>query len=123
MSIGHLLNRNLEVWRTERQPDGAGGWIQTRVFSHNVDARISRASVSEKTFARSQVGDMQGEAELTHVLYFDDGTDVLRGDRLRDPEYSDEEYRIIGTQRATNPDVYIRAEAELDQPEITEEVS
>lgn len=121
MSIGHLLNREVEIWRTQREPDGAGGWVQTRVFSHRLEARISRASVRERAFARSEVGDMQGAAELTHILYFDDGSDILRGDRVRDPAFNDEEYRVIGTQRATNPDVYIRAEAELLQPELTQE--
>lgn len=122
MSVGHLLNREVEVWRTERQPDGAGGWNQTRVFSHNLEVRISRASVREKSFARTEVGDMQGEAELTHIIYADDDADVLRGDRLRAVDF-DEEYRVIGTQRATNPDVYVRIEAEMQQPEPTQEVS
>lgn len=123
MSIGHLLNREVEVWRADRVSDGAGGWTKTFVFSHTLEARISRAGVSERSFARSEVGDMQGAAELTHILYFDDGADIRRADRVRDPEFDDEEYRVIGTQRATNPDVYVRAEAELVQREVTEEAS
>lgn len=119
MSIGHLLNRDVEIWRTTRTPDGAGGWHQTRVFSHVLPARISRASVGERTFTRSEVGDMQSAAELTHILYFDDGADVRRGDRVRDPVYDDEEYRVIGTQRSTNPEVYIRAETERIEREQT----
>lgn len=118
MSVGHLLNREVEVWRTQRQPDGAGGWVQTRVFSHFLPVRVSRAGVSEKSFARTEVGDMQGEAELRFIIYADDGADVLRGDRLRAPEY-EEQYRVIGTQKSTNPEVYVRIEAELEQPEPT----
>lgn len=119
MAIAHLLNRTVQVWRTEREPDGAGGWVSTRVFSHNLEVRISRAGVRERAFARTDVGDMQGAAELTHIIYADDDADIRRGDRLRTIDLEVVEYRVMGTQRATNPDVYIRAEAELIQPEET----
>lgn len=119
MAIAHLLNRTLEVWRTVREPDGAGGWTQTQVFSHDLDMRVSRASVSEKVLARTDVGPMQGEAELTHILYADDGADLLRGDDVHDPENPADWYRIMGVQRSTNPETYVRAEAKLDQVEPT----
>jgi hypothetical protein len=64
---------------------------------------------------------MQAAAELTHIGYADEGSDVLRGDEWRDPDF-DEKFRIMGSQLSTNPDVYIRVECELVQSEPTNEV-
>lgn len=114
--IGHLTDRTVEVWRNVRTADGAGGWLTTRVYSHDLEVRISTASVAERSFARTQVGDMQGAAELTHVVYADGYADLLRGDQLRDDEF-DERYRVIGTQRTSKAETYVRANCELIQTE------
>lgn len=116
MSVIHLMNRVVAVWRTERTPDGAGGWITAKVFSHELDVRISRANIAERTFSRTAIGDMQAGAELTHIVYADGLADIRRGDELRDGEFS-ELYRVIGTQRASVPDVYTRAQCELIEVE------
>lgn len=129
MSIGHLLNREVEIWRHTRTPDGAGGWFKTLVFSHTEPARISRANVSERSFSRSEVGDMQASAELKFIIYFNSDASVRRGDRVFDVDAdapgggTNAEYRVFGAQLATNPDVYLRVEAELIQPEQTGEES
>lgn len=117
--IGHLTDRTVEVWRNVRTPDGAGGWLTSRVFSHDLEVRISTASLSERSFARVQVGDMQGAAELSHVVYADGYADLLRGDELFD-ELFDERYRVIGTQRPSVPQAYVRANCQLLQVEPTE---
>lgn len=117
--IGHLTDRTVEVWRNVRTPDGAGGWLTARLYSHDLEVRISTASLRERSFARTQVGDMQGAAELTHVVYADGYADILRGDELRDDEFS-ENYRVIGTQRPSKAETYTRANCELIQVEPTE---
>jgi hypothetical protein len=117
-TVTHLLNRQIAVWRNSRTPDGAGGWVTERVFSHDLDVRVSRARINETRIVRSQIGPMQAEARVTHIVYADADADLLRGDELRDNTYG-ETYRVIGTQRATGPDVYVRAEAELLQAEPT----
>jgi len=121
-TVTHLLNRQIAVWRNSRTPDGAGGWVTERAFSHDLDVRVSRARISEPPLARSQVGPMQGEARVTHVVYADADADLLRGDEVRDDTYG-ETYRVIGTQRSTQPDTYLRAEAELIQTEPTNEAA
>lgn len=117
--IGHLTNRTVEVWRNIRTPDGAGGWLTSRAYSHDLEVRISTASLRERSLARTQVGDMQGAAELTHVVYTDGLDDIVRGDELRDDEFS-EKYRVIGTQRPSEAATYIRANCELTQAEPTQ---
>lgn len=119
-TVTHLLNRQVEVWRNSRTPDGAGGWATKRVYSHDLDVRVSRARINEVRIVRSQIGPMQAEARVTHIVYADGDADVLRGDELRDDTYA-EQFRVIGTQLATGPDVYLRAEAELIETEPTNE--
>ncbi|CAL9457105.1 hypothetical protein SUDANB15_02542 [Streptomyces sp. enrichment culture] len=119
--VTFLLNRTLEVWRTSRVPDGAGGSVVTRVHSHDLKVRISSASMRERSLAPTQSGDTQGAAELTHVVYADGLADILRGDELRDAEFG-ENYRVITTRRPSVA-VYTRADCERIESEPAEEGS
>lgn len=118
--IGHLTNRTVEVWRVVRTEDGAGGWITSPLYSHDLEVRISQApNARERSFARTQVGDMQGAAEFSHVIYADGYADLKRGDELRDEEF-DEWYRVVAVQRPSEAQTYVRADSQLVQTEPTE---
>ncbi|MGW4030750.1 head-tail adaptor protein [Streptomyces sp. NPDC004838] len=78
MSVGHRLNRLLEVWRPETSPDGYGGQTVTYVRQPvDVRGKVDQPSASERMVAQ------QGRAEHTHDVYLLPGADVLRGDELR----------------------------------------
>lgn len=117
--IGHLTDRTVEVWRNVRTPDGAGGWLVTTLYHHDLEVRLNPASLRERSFARTQVGDMQGAAVLTHIMYCDGYADVLRGDEIKDDEFS-ENYRVIGVQRPSKAETYTRVEVEQIQVEPTD---
>lgn len=114
--IGHLTNRTVGVWRNQRTSDGAGGYVTTRVYSHDLEVRVSSASMRERSLALTQSGDTQGAAELTHVVYADGYADVVRGDELRDAEF-DEHFRVIATRRPSVAQTYTRADCELIESE------
>lgn len=78
MSIGHRLNRTLEVWRPEVTPDGAGGQ-ETTYVRQGVDVRgkVDQPSATERMLAQ------QAGSEHSHNVYLLPTADVLRGDQLR----------------------------------------
>ena len=110
--IGHLTDTTVEVWRNVRTADGAGGWLTTRLYSHDLEVRISTASISDRKIAALQSGETQGAAVLSHVIYADGLADCVRGDELRDEEF-DTRYRVIGIQRTSRPDTYVRADCQM----------
>src|SRR5690606_32210048 len=82
MDIDHLFNRTRRGPRKAKRPNGSGGFDTTEVSTGDFSCLIVPASITERTFARTQVGDMQGAAEVTHHLYFRPDSDVRRNDYL-----------------------------------------
>ncbi|MFJ3359575.1 head-tail adaptor protein [Streptomyces anthocyanicus] len=120
--ITFLLNRTVEVWRTSCVADGAGGYVETRAYSHDLKVRISSASLRERSLALTQAGDTQGAAELTHAVYAAGLADIQRGDELRGTQ-SGQTYRVIATRHPSVAEVYTRADCELIESEPSEEGS
>lgn len=106
MTIGHLLNRSVEVWREATVPDGAGGQQTTRVQVATLPVRISQPTAGERVLA-----DAAG-ADLTHQVYLDPGADVARGDELRDPDGRVLEVLAVIGPSATK---YMRADCQQRQ--------
>jgi SPP1 family predicted phage head-tail adaptor len=70
-----LLNNTGTDYRRRRAPDGQGGWSIDYVDNGASNCRIRPASSAEREVAMSE------ERQITHVLYVEYGTDILRGDR------------------------------------------
>jgi SPP1 family predicted phage head-tail adaptor len=105
--IGHLLNRTVEVWRRAETDDGTGGqattWVQTG--THRV--RISQPSAQERQVAQ------QAHSDLTHKVYAQPGTDIRRGDELREAGLTLRVTATVGPSK----DIYLRADCEQLQSE------
>lgn len=105
--ITHLLNRTVDVWREETEPDGSGGWTTEWVrVLEGAATRIAQPTPEERFVA------MQAGANLDARAYFGSGVEVHRGDELRD---SDETYRVTSTIYPSTPGVYVRADCERIQ--------
>ncbi|HEY8414805.1 MAG TPA: head-tail adaptor protein [Thermaerobacter sp.] len=74
--IVHLLNEVVTVERRTRIPDGQGGWREDWRQVGTERARVRPAS------AREREAGAVTEALVSHVVYFRDGADIRRGDRL-----------------------------------------
>ncbi|MCK9921606.1 head-tail adaptor protein [Frankia sp. AgPm24] len=77
MKISHLLNRDVEVWRSVAEDDGAGGQTVDLLLVGTLPMKIDQASAAERTLAA------QAGAELTHTGYAEADADLARGDELR----------------------------------------
>jgi head-tail adaptor len=76
--IGHLLNRELTVYRAAYVADGAGGRTRTLSEHGTVRGMVTQPSDEER-----QVAAQEG-ARLDSVVYTTNGADVERGDELDD---------------------------------------
>ncbi|MFJ5059025.1 phage head closure protein [Streptomyces nigra] len=110
-SIGHLLNRTLEVWRPVAGPgDGLGGRRTTYVATGTtVRAKVDQPSDAERMLAQ------QAGSEHTHSIYLLPGSDVTRGDELRGAGQS---FRVTATVEPSTP-VYLKAQCKLIQSQPT----
>ncbi|GEC02957.1 hypothetical protein SSP24_06120 [Streptomyces spinoverrucosus] len=108
--IGHWLNRQLQVWRPEGEPDGHGGERITYVRQpDDVRAKVDQPSASERLLAA------QTDSEHTHSVYLLPTADVRRGDELRDPG-TGESWRVLSVVGPSTAR-YRKAEAQLIQGE------
>jgi len=73
MTIALLYNQTFTITRTERTPNGVGGWEEAPVVVGTVRGRLRPASGAEREIAR------QEGRELSHVLYVAADTDIARG--------------------------------------------
>lgn len=71
-----MLNNTAYLHRRVRTDDGRGGYEISYTANGTADARIRDASSAERTVAQ------QEERQITHVLYLEIGTDILRGDAV-----------------------------------------
>lgn len=76
--IWHQLNRTLELWRAVPVDDGAGGQARVPALLDAVLARLPRATGVEQ-----RRGGQTG-ATLQQMVICGPGTDLRRGDELRD---------------------------------------
>lgn len=110
MSIGHWLNRPLQVWRPATEPDGAGGQTTTYVRQEDdVTGKVDQPSVNERLLAQ------QAQSEHTHNIYLLPGADVRRGDELRDGT-TGEVWRVMSVVGPSSTR-YRKCEAQLIQSE------
>ncbi|MEW2383378.1 head-tail adaptor protein [Micromonospora sp. NPDC047707] len=113
--IGHWLNQRLDVWRAQREPDGAGGATTARARVGQVRARITQPRAGEQVEA-----DRAG-ARHTSDVYLLPRADVRRGDELRPagaPADSRPYWRVMSTV-SPSVAVYRRAAAELIEEEAS----
>lgn len=121
MSIWHQLDRPLDVYRRIAHADGSGGRTSVWIYMGVVYALVSQPRAGEQQEAD------QATSRHDHIIHLDPDVDVRRGDRLRDasdkPETVDPDsrpyFRVLSTIKPSKSDVYLRAEAELLQPEDT----
>jgi SPP1 family predicted phage head-tail adaptor len=105
--IGHLLNRELAVWRQTTTTDEGGGQSTAWAQTGTVRARVSQPSAAERQAAQ------QAGSELTHAVYVLAGEDVRRGDELRgDGQVLD----VVSTFSPSEP-AYLRADCTQTQAE------
>uniref|UniRef100_UPI0015F02740 phage head completion protein n=1 Tax=Streptomyces phytophilus TaxID=722715 RepID=UPI0015F02740 len=100
MSVGHWLNRTLQVWRPSTEPDGAGGQKVTYVRQPvDVRAKVDQPAAVEHIEAG------KGGAEHTHPVYLDPAADVRRGDELRgtDGRGTAQRLRVVSTVTPSTP--------------------
>ena len=76
MSIDHLLNRELTVWRPSTDTDDVGGQTLTWAEIGPVPVMVSQPRADERTVAG------QAGAQLSHVVHTRSTADVARGDEL-----------------------------------------
>jgi SPP1 family predicted phage head-tail adaptor len=106
--IGHLLGRELAVWRPTRTPDGYGGHTTELVQQPDtVAAKVEPPSATERMVAA------QARSEHTHNVYLLLTADVRRGDELRGDGQS---FRVLDVGEPSSP-VYRKAQTQLIQSE------
>lgn len=105
LTVDHMLNRQLEVWRTTLTPDGMGGQDKTTAQAGTVAAKVDQPSVNERMLAA------QAGSEHTHDVYLQPDADVHRGDELRG---DGQVLRVLSVVQPSSP-IYSKAEAQLIQ--------
>ena len=122
MSLTHLLDRELTVYRTTAVPNATGGLVETCAPVGQVWAKVPPPSSAtgpaavEPTLARTGGGPQPGVAEMALPIYVEPDEDVHRSDYLHDPA-TDQWWRVTARVVPSNPDVYLRLDCEIDQPE------
>ena len=76
MIPAHNLNRSVAVKRKTYTKDDQGGFTHTWTASSTVRGRIRPAGNSERTIGNRE------QVQVTHIAYFDPGSDVQFGDQL-----------------------------------------
>lgn len=116
MSITHLLNREVGLYRYEATRNDTGGLIEERKHLRDIWVRISQPSVTERVLARTGVGPQQGGADTPFPAYTEPDEDVQRNDELEDPA-TGEVYRVKGLLRPSQDCVYLRMDCTYVQAE------
>lgn len=79
--VSRLLNKTVEIWRATQVDDGYGGWTETWSLAGTVRARISQPNAYGGN--RSSYRADQEATEISQVVYFEPGTDVVLNDQIR----------------------------------------
>jgi head-tail adaptor len=77
ITADHLLNTTVVLWRREMTPDEQGGQESAWEQVGELPARISQPPPGELQIEGAQV-----TRDLTHRVYVQAGTDIVRGDRI-----------------------------------------
>lgn len=110
MSIGHWLNRTLQVWRPQGEDDGHGGQEVTYVRqADDVRAKVDQPSVAERAVAATT------DSDHTHSIFLLPTADVRRGDELRDGG-TGEKWRVLSAVGPSSTR-YRKCESQLIQGE------
>jgi head-tail adaptor len=110
VTVAHLLNRTLTVWREVVTDDGSGGQDVTRSNVGTVSAKVDQPTAKERDEAQ------QWGAEHSHSIFMLVDADVHRGDELRG---GGQVFRVLATVKPSS-NTYLKAPAsELIQPETT----
>lgn len=75
-TISHLLIHSLTQQRKVRMPDGKGGFLEDYEILATMSGRINPAGPRELEIAQ------QKQAEVTHYIYLEPGTDVGVNDQF-----------------------------------------
>jgi len=78
MSINHLLNRTVTVTRSTSTSDGSGSNPTTPAVIATIRAKIDSARASDRMLAD------QDTDRVTHTIYFNPGSDIVRDDVIND---------------------------------------
>lgn len=108
--IAHLCNRSFTVERRQLTADAGGGQVTAWAELGEVMLRVSQPTTAERVAAQQDLGD------LTHVVYAAPGTDIKRGDRLRDATLT---LRVMATLEPSEA-AYLRCDCEQRQPDGSE---
>lgn len=103
--IAHLLNRTVQVWRPATAADGQGGRTTTFTMVATVAARLPQPSPREVEIAQRH------GARQSQPVYVVAGTDIRRGDQLRDGPLVLE---VLSTVTPSIP-AYLKCECEYQQ--------
>lgn len=109
-AVTALLNCELTGYRDVLTENGTGGYTAVRTPVGTAEARVVPAGMSEAVLARSGTGPQQGEAVITHLVYFEPDTDAQRLDDWEDPERG-RTYRLVALVQPSSYDVYLKAQA------------
>ena len=122
MTVSHLLNRELDVYRTTGERTPTGGLATQRTRLGAVWARVPQPSSgtgpagSERALARTGVGPQQGGAELAHPVYTEPDEDIRRGDELTD-QATGQVWRVVAAVAPSVEGTYLRLDCEVHQAE------
>lgn len=72
-----LMNNDVDIRRIRRTSNGQGGWAVDFVSVETARGRIRPASSAEREAAMLQ------ERQISHVLYVEFGTNIVRGDQAQ----------------------------------------
>ena len=76
MAITHLLNQTATIQSMTKTTDGRGGHKETFSGTTTVKCRVRPASSQEIFLAAAE------KREVTHIVYTDPGSGLVRGDHL-----------------------------------------
>jgi len=100
LSISHLLNRTPTIKRTVQTADGQGGFTESLSVVATVKGRRRAASGSERLVAGRE------DAKVTHIWYFEPGTDIKVRDTVVDGSASYEVLALL----PPSEDLYVKAQ-------------
>lgn len=127
MSISHLTNRDLSIFRKISISDGAGGFQPVFEFIGIRQGRISHnatGSLSDAVLTRTNVGPMVGSSETMFAVYFVGDLEaepkVERGYVIID-SILNEKLEVIGTVRPSKWLQYLRCDCErIEEMQLVE---
>jgi head-tail adaptor len=105
--IGHLLRRQMDIYRRDETADGQGGTTTEWLLVGPANFKVDQPTAEELQVAE------QSQSRHSHNIYAQPGTDIQRGDELRS---GGQTFRLIAVVEPSQA-IYRKALAELIQRE------